>query len=201
MFKKIGDFILCCAFILILAAIVLSLLKSCNKDNSNVIDTKQKSIDSLNVLYQKSLLKVDGYESDLKSLNKELLVAQNTAQISETKYYQLKNRKVKPIYIENVNDCNDTIQSIYKYSVEKDSLCNSVISAKNLVIRVQDTIIKDNDSIKGELKNMLSLKNGEVQANKNIIEYQSKEIKKQKLIKNGYKLGVVALIVKMLFFK
>lgn len=201
MFKKIGNWLITIAFIAIILIIIFSAFKGCNKNTSSTIDVNQKSIDSLNILFQKSQLKVDKYESDLKYLNKELLIAQNNSQVAETKYYQLKNRKIKPTYIENVKDCNDTIQSIYKYSVEKDSLCKETIHGKNEVIRVQDIFIKVNDSIKKEHNFMIVNQGQEVKNLNEIIELEQKEVRKQKLGKNAYKIGFVALLIKTLFFK
>lgn len=199
--KNLKDWFWKIAFIAILILIIFSFFKRCDGNNTPIIDAKEKSIDSLNILFQKSQLKVDKYESDIKSLNKELLIAQNNSQISETKYYELKNRKVKPIYIESVKDCNDTIQSMYNYSIQKDSLCNNVILAKNSVIKSQDTIIKVNDSIKKEHNFMIVNQGQEVKNLNEIIEIEQKELRKEKLIKNGYKIGFVALLIKTLFFK
>lgn len=201
MFKKIGNWLITIAFTAIILIIIFSAFKGCNKDTSSTIDVNQKSIDSLNILFQKSQLKVDKYESDLKSLNKELLIAQNNSQITEAKYYELKNRKVKPIYIENISDCNDTIQTIYKYAIEKDSLCEKTIHSKNEVIRVQDIFIKVNDSIKKEHNFMIVNQGQEVKNLNEIIELEQKEVRKQKLGKNAYKIGFVALLIKTLFFK
>jgi len=201
MFKKIGNWLITIAFIAIILIIIFSAFKGCNKNTSSTIDVNQKSIDSLNILFQKSQLKVDKYESDLKSLNKELLIAQNNSQITEAKYYELKNRKVKPIYIENISDCNDTIQTIYKYAIEKDSLCEKTIHSKNEVIRVQDIFIKVNDSIKKEHNFMIVNQGQEVKNLNEIIELEQKEVRKQKLGKNAYKIGFVALLIKTLFFK
>lgn len=189
------------AFATVLIIVIFTFFKACNYKENNTIDVKQKSIDSLNVLFQKAQLKVDKYEIDLKSLNKELILAKNKSQISETKYYELKNRKVKPIYIESVKDCNDTIQSMYNYSIQKDSLCNDVILAKNSVIKSQDTIIKVNDSIKKEHNFMIINQGQEVKNLNEIIELEQKEVRKQKLGKNAYKIGFVALLIKTLFFK
>ena len=116
-------------------------------------------------------------------------------------YFNLKRLKSKPIYVENLSDCNDTIQSIYKYAVEKDSVCIVAIHGKNEVIRVQDAIIKENDSIKKEHKFMIVNQSKEVKNLNEIIEIEQKQLRKEKLIKNGYKIGFVALLIKTLFFK
>lgn len=201
MFKKIGNWLITIAFIAIILIIIFSTFKGCNKNTSSTIDANQKSIDSLNVLFQESESKIKSYESEIEVLNKDLVEAQNKAQISETKYFNLKRLKSKPIYVENVSDCNDTIQSIYKYAVEKDSVCIIAIHGKNEVIRVQDAIIKENDSIKKEHNFMIVNQGQEVKNLNDIIELEQKELRKEKLIKNGYKIGFVALLIKMLFFK
>lgn len=193
-------------FFIILLVISLSCFRNCNdklrfqSENNKYI----KSNDSLNILFQKSVLEIEKNERKLKILNEELLIAQNNSQVSETKYYALKNKKIKPIYIDNLVDCNDTIQYIYKYSISKDSLCNLAIIDKNLVINKQDTIIKTNLTEKKELKDMIDLKEN---ANKNlesIILQDKKEISQEKNKKNLWKItsiGLTGVILKMLIFK
>lgn len=188
--------------------IILSFLcfRNCNdKSRFQIVNNKYaKSNDSLNILFQKAVLETERHERNLKILNKELLIAQNNSQVSETKYYALKNKALKPKYIENVVDCNDTIKSIYKYAVSKDSLCNIVITDKNIVIKQQDTIIKTNLVEKSELVGMIDLKEN---ANKNlesIISNDKKEIKQEKNKKNLWKItsvGLTAVILKMIIFK
>lgn len=191
----------------IIITILISLcFRNCNDKSKFEIENNKyaKSNDSLNILFQKSVLEVERYERDLKKLNEELLIAQNNSQVSETKYYALKNKTIKPKYIDNVVDCNDTIQSIYKYAVSKDSLCNIVITDKNIVIKQQDTIIKTNLSEKKELVEMIDLKEN---ANKNlesIISNDKKEIKQEKNKKNIWKttsVGLALVVLKMIIFK
>jgi hypothetical protein len=201
MLKKLGNTLLVIAFIGIVIAIILSLPKACDNSYSPEVADRQKSIDSLNVLFQESESKIKSYESEIEVLNKDLVEAQNKAQISETKYFNLKRLKSKPIYVENVSDCNDTIQSIYKYAVEKDSVCIVAIHGKNEVIRVQDAIIKENDSIKKEHNFMIVNQGQEVKNLNEIIEIEQKQVRKESNIKNGYKIGFVALLIKTLFFK
>ncbi len=202
-FKKfINDWLTPIAIITICIFIILS-LRNCKEEKhvSNEEIQHQKSIDSLNVLFQKSALKVDKYESEIKVLNTDLVKAQNKTQIAETNYFALKNKKTPPVYIESVSDCNDTIQSMYNYVITKDSLCNDVIVGKNEVIRVQDTIIKKTDSTSNELKKMIVFKIEEVEDKNGIIKIREKEIKNQKFNKNAYKIGFVALLIKTIFFR
>lgn len=191
----------------IIITILISLcFRNCNDKSKFEIENNKyaKSNDSLNILFQKSVLEVERYERDLKKLNEELLIAQNNSQVSETKYYALKNKTIKPKYIDNVVDCNDTIQSIYKYAVSKDSLCNIVITDKNIVIKQQDTIIKTNLAEKRELVGMIDLKEN---ANKNlesIVSNDKKQIRQEKNKKNLWKItsvGLAGVILKMIIFK
>lgn len=193
-------------FFLTLIIISFFCFRNCSdKSRFEVQNSKyEKSNDSLRILEQKGQLKIEAYDRHLKQLSADLLVAQNNSQVSETKYYALKNKTVKPKYIENVVDCNDTIQNIYKYAVSKDSLCNVAIIDKNEVIQNQDTIIKTNVLEKQEYVGLLTLKDN---ANKNlesIIGNDKKEIRNQKLNKNIWKLtsvGLVGVILKMVIFK
>lgn len=193
-------------FFIILLVISLACFRNCNDKLRFQAENNKyaKSNDSLNILFQKSVLEIEKNERKLKILNEELLIAQNNSQVSETKYYALKNKIIKPKYIDNLVDCNDTIQYIYKYSISKDSLCNLAIIDKNLVINKQDTIIKTNLIEKKELKDMIDLKEN---ANKNlesIILQDKKEISQEKNKKNLWKItsiGLTGVILKMLIFK
>jgi len=193
-------------FFILILVISLACFRNCNDKLRFQAENNKyaKSNDSLNILFQKSVLEVERYERNLKILNEELLIAQNNSQVSETKYYALKNKTIKPKYIDNVVDCNDTIQSIYKYAVSKDSLCNIVITDKNIVIKQQDTIIKTNLAEKRELVGMIDLKEN---ANKNlesIVSNDKKQIRQEKNKKNLWKItsvGLAGVILKMIIFK
>jgi len=193
-------------FFILILVISLACFRNCNDKLRFQAENNKyaKSNDSLNILFQKSVLEVERHERNLKILNEELLIAQNNSQVSETKYYALKNKTIKPKYIDNVVDCNDTIQSIYKYAVSKDSLCNIVITDKNIVIKQQDTIIKTNLAEKRELVGMIDLKEN---ANKNlesIVSNDKKQIRQEKNKKNLWKItsvGLAGVILKMIIFK
>ena len=79
-------------FFMILMIMSFLLFRNCNDKSRFQVENKKylKSNDSLNIVYQKSVLKVEKYERWLVELNKELLIAQNNSQVSETKYYALK---------------------------------------------------------------------------------------------------------------
>lgn len=183
------------SFFILLLVVTFFCFRNCSdKSKMDIENSKyEKRNDSLRILEQKAELKIEAYERHLKDLNKKLFIAQNKSQISETKYYALKNKKVKPKYIENIVDCNDTIKTMYSYSILKDSLCDVVIQDKNDVIAKQDTIINVNLLEKKELFEVINLK---YNSNKNlqfIIDNNKKEINQQKLYKNVWKISTIVL--------
>lgn len=113
---------------------------------------------TLNVELEKTILQLEKYELRNKILTNELIQAKKKAQNSESKYYALKRKIIKPKYIESISDCNDSIVKIYEYVLVKDSLCEQLIKDKDLVIVKQDTIIKLNFYEKKELVKACDLK-------------------------------------------
>ena len=202
--KSIYDYLLIISIVAIIVIIFVSLFRSCEITEPSLIKRYESENDSLANIVKNSKMKIVEYDNEIKELYANLLIAQNDSQISETKYFALKNKKVKPIYIESIIDCNDTVQSLYKYSIVKDSLCKVAILDKNKVISVQDSTYKHQEKENKELKGIV-LKE-EVQ-NKNlneIITIEQKEVRKEKLNKNIYKLttlGLAGLILKILLFR
>ena len=178
----------------------------CNDTDKLDLENKkhEKTIDSLKSEHNKVMAKYNASEKELSILHNDLLSAQNRTQISETKLANLQRKTVKPQYIENVKDCNDTIQKVYELSVLKDSACNVVISDKNVEIAKQDTIIKFQEVQKSDL---LKANNLMENANKNlefINDNKTKQIRKEKLKKNFWKataVGVGIYAIKLLIFK
>lgn len=193
-------------FVVLLLTMIYFSFKGCN-DKSRLQTNNEKYIksnDSLNILYQKGILETEKYERNIKQLNADLLVAHNNSQVAETKYYNLKRAKDKPKYIENLSDCNDTIQSIHLYAITKDSLCNNVILAKNIEIKNQDLIIGQTNLQKKEYVGLLELEKNAKNNLNGIIDNQKKEIRNEKLKKNIWKLtsvGLTGVILKMIIFK
>lgn len=193
-------------FALILVLILLFAFFKCNDTDKLDLENQKhkKTIDSLKSEYNKVMLKYNESENQLVGLHSDLLLAQNKTQISETKLYNLQRKTYKPQYIENVKDCNDTIQKVYELSVLKDNACNVVISDKNLEIAKQDTIIKFQEVQKLDLLKANDLM---VNANKNlefINDNKTKQIRKEKLKKNFWKataVGIGIYAIKLLIFK
>ena len=193
-------------FALIVVLILIFAFFKCNdKDKLDLENKKhEKTIDSLKSEHNKVMAKYNASEKELSILHNNLLSAQNRTQISETKLYNLQRKTVKPQYIKNVKDCNDTIQKVYELSVLKDSACNVVISDKNVEIAKQDTIIKFQEVQKSDLLKANDLMEN---ANKNlefINDNKTKQIRKEKLKKNFWKataVGVGIYAIKLLIFK
>ena len=183
------------AIVLTMLIITFLLFRNCNNKSkyASVTDKYLKQNDSLNKLYLAGIDKINKDEASITQLNKDLLLAQNKSQIAETKYYSLQRSKEQPRYIENLTDCNDTVQKIHLYALTKDSLCNDVIFAKNNEIKNQDSIIKQTNSQKNQYIGLLALeKNAKTNLN-GIIDNNKKEIRAEKNKKNFWKLTAVTI--------
>lgn len=193
--------------ILIIAVAILCLLlfNKCNSNNGLQLANKdfKKQADSSRIASEKLILKVEKAEIDLNLLKKDLEKAHNKTDISEAKLYALQKESKKPRYIESVKDCNDTIQSIYSYSLKKDSICNVVISDKDNEISKQDTIIKIQEIQKKELILANDLTNNANQNLEKIIYNDNKQIKHERNKKNFWKttsVGLSLVVLKVLIF-
>jgi len=193
-------------FALIVVLILISAFFKCNITVKKHSENKkyEKTIDSLKTEHKKIMAKYQESENQLVGLYSDLLLAQNRTQVSETKLYNLQRKNYKPKYIENVKDCNDTIQKVYELSVLKDSACNVVILDKNTEIAKQDTIIKFQEVQK---KDLLQANDLMLNENKNlefVNENKTKQIRKEKLKKNFWKataIGIGTYALKLIIFK
>lgn len=181
--------------ILLIGTLIFICFNKC--DENRYLESKnqefRKTVDSSMVESKKLIFKFNQAEKELKSLNADLLEAHNRAQVSETNLYALQRKTVKPIYIENIVECNDTIQSVYAFSIKKDSMCNVVIADKNYEIKKQDEVIKIQEVQKSDL---LSANELTKNANKNlefIIINDKKQIKKERLKKNLWKIATIGV--------
>ncbi len=193
-------------FALIVVLILIFAFFKCNDTDKLDLENKkhEKTIDSLKVEYKEVMAKYDASEKEISILHNNLLSAQKNTRISEAKLATLQRKTYKPQYIENVKDCNDTIQKAYELSVLKDSACNVVISDKNVEISQQDSIIKFQEGQKAYLLQANDLMEN---ANKNlefINDNKTKQIRKEKLKKNFWKataVGVGIYSLKLIMFK
>lgn len=193
-------------FAIILVLVLIALFLKCNDTSKLDLENKkhEKTIDSLKTEHKKVMDKYNESEKQLSILHNDLLLAHNRTKVSETKLANLQKKNNKPQYIENVKDCNDTIQKVYELSVLKDSVCNEVILNKDVEIAKSDSIIKFQE---GQKNDLLIANDLMVNANKNlefINENKTKQIRKEKLKKNFWKataIGVGTYTLKLLIFK
>jgi len=191
---------------LLLLIMTFLFFKGCGEKSNLQVknDRYKKSNDSLNVVYQKTVLNIEKYERDIYILRNDLAKAKVDVKKVEVKYNSLKNKTVKPKYIELIADCNDTIQSIYKRSIEKDSLCDIVVEGKNFVIVKQDSIITLDSLAKKDLFKMVDIKSNENKNLESVVLNNKKEIRNEKVKKNFWKISSISLIgviLKMVIFK
>lgn len=152
------------------------------------------SNDSIRIVFEKQKLLSEKLEIALEIANKELLVAQNNSQVSETKLYNLQKKSKRPEYINELQPCNDSIQIIYEYSVLKDSACNLALSDKNVQIEKLDTIVKIQETEKANLTDFV--KNLETER---IIDKKQNFVEKKK--KTFWQVVSVTLTAIALYFK
>ena len=163
-------------FVILIFGLIFCMLK-CN-EKTYQLDSKEinlrQSIDSSRIEFEKLKIVQEKLQLDLDIANKELLIAHNNSQISETKLYNLQKKSKQPIYVPEIKPCNDSLQSLYNFSVKKDSACNSVISNKNIELNKKDTIINIQNKEKTVLTN--SVKNQEFDNKKlnDIVEIKDK---------------------------
>lgn len=172
-----------------------------NKENLQAIETDYNfSKDSSRIAIEKIKLELEKSEIKIELLNEDLVEVNNKVQVSETKFYRLQKKTTKPIYIEKIVDCNDSLQSCYNLSIEKDSLCNDIISEKNYIIDMKDSII---DIHKNDKSNLHILNNLELHLNKKadlVIFDQKKVIKIEKNKKNFWQYTAAILTAVSIFF-
>jgi hypothetical protein len=102
------------------------------------------------------------------------------SKILERKLHQLQNKtSVKPLYVDNVIDCNDTIKSIFEIGLLKDSICNNIISDKNKIIVNSFKIIKTDSIQKSVLLGVVEKKDFAIAVQDQFIENQKKQVKKE----------------------
>jgi hypothetical protein len=169
--------------IIVIVVLAFFLLKSCNGNSVN--ETKKAKLlknkfDSLQKLSNTNLDKFHDAEMVLKIVidsNKSLF---KQSKILERKLHQLQNKtSVKPLYVDNVIDCNDTIKSIFEIGLLKDSICNNIISDKNKIIVNSFKIIKTDSIQKSVLLGVVEKKDFAIAVQDQFIENQKKQVKKE----------------------
>jgi len=209
-------------FVLILVIITLILLlKSCGSEKSNLEIENAKLTEQAKTnkdfgkyyldQYNESKSKEDSLKRQSVSLKQQNLVLEQTALKSLIALRNAQKRTTRPIYIKELQPCNDSLQKMYEYSIIKDSLCDKTITDKDSIIYNNKRTIK-NDSITIALaerqksflenaneKNLMAIKILDT-----IILNDKKTIRNEKIKKNFWKVttaGLGALILKMLLIK
>lgn len=144
-------------FILILVIIALILLlKSCGIEKLNLqIENEKLSEQAKNNKdfgqfylnqYNQTTDKYDSLKKQSTSLKQQNLILEQKASKSLIALRNAQKQTTKPIYIEELQPCNDSLQNMYEYSIIKDSLCDKTITDKDSIIDNNKKTIK-NDSL------------------------------------------------------
>lgn len=145
--------------LIVIVILAFCLLKSCNNEKSEEQKSYKKEKDSL----QKVNSNLEFQNSELSEQNTQIIDAVNSlseaSKQTERILYQLqKKTAVKPTYVPEISDCNDTIQHLYNVGLQKDSLCNNVIATKDSIIVKKDVIIGNDGVVKSNLKKIIDNK-------------------------------------------
>ena len=167
--------------ILALFFFIILNLKQCNSINESAKTILlEKSNDSLSLVFKMLKLSNKKLQIQFELANLDLLDAQNQSQISETKLASLQRQRTRPLYVPEIVNCNDTIQSLYDFSMKKDSASKVVIFNKTFQIIKLDTIIKIQEREKNNLTDYVKDSKIETDNLKSIIEIKNKEFNIQK---------------------
>ena len=179
--------------ILILFAFIFFTKKCTNEikgffGESKEIDLRYSN-DSIRIQFEKQKILSEKLELALEIANKELLVAQNNSQVSETKLYNLQNKFKRPAYVPELQPCNDSIQVQYKYSIQKDSACNETIAFKNTEIDKLNIKVYILDTTKANLTDFVKTMEAEKNFDKKVVQ-----VEKSKKTFWQYTTGVLAVV-------
>lgn len=129
---------------LLIAGLILICFQNCNDNKSAV--SENKSLEN-NVKSEQS--KADKYFYDFKKKETEFIELEKKYNLSKLEskakiktLAEAQTKEVKPKYIENIANCNDTVAKVYNYSKYKDSLANVVIFSLNKNILDADCLIE-----------------------------------------------------------
>lgn len=167
--------------ILVLFCFIILNIKQCNSTTESAKTILlEKSNDSLGMVFKMLKLSNKKLQIEFELANLDLLDAQNQSQISETKSANLQRQRTRPLYVPEIVNCNDTIQSLYDFSLKKDSASKMVIFNKTFQIIKLDTIIKIQEREKNNLTDYVKNSKIETDNLKSIIEIKNKEFNVQK---------------------
>lgn len=145
--------------LIVIVILAFCLLKSCNNDKSDEQKYDKKEKDSLKNI--NSNLKFQNNELAHKNAKTEnaLKILSEASKKTERLLYRLQQKTaLQPSYVADIADCNDTIQQLYNVGLQKDSLCNNIITTKDSIIVKKDIIIGNDSVIKVNLKKIIDNK-------------------------------------------
>jgi hypothetical protein len=199
--------------IIVIVVLVFCLIKSCNgksateTQNAKLQDEAQTNKD-FGQFYLNQYNQTKDKEDSLKKVNIALeqqnSILEQTSLKSKNALLQLQKASKKPQYINELQPCNDTLQKVYEYSVQKDSACNETISQLDSVIYGKNEIIKNDKATislgerqKGYLESANEKNLMAIEVLDKIIENQKKQVKKEKKKKTFWQIvaGVLTVFI------
>lgn len=188
---------------ILLGFLVVFIFKSCQPQPTPAGQTMSKN----EIAKQKEIANDYKFKYEILEIENAKLIQKKdslkaVAELSKNNYYQLK--RTKPKYIETVTNCNDTLQAVYTFVVQKDSLCNVAMQNLDNVIFSQDSVKKVDESQKKLLLNSILIKDNLLNNSEKQNFKLENEVKTQKKNKNLWKtatIGAVVIIGKLVLFK
>ena len=193
-------------WISIVSYLIIMLFHKCDGWGMNT-DIATDTFSKNEIAKQKEIANNYKFQFDILEIENAKLIQEKdslkaVAELAKNNYYQLK--RTKPKYIENVIDCNDTLQAVYTFAVKKDSACNVAIQNLDNVIFTQDSIKDIDDAQKKLLLNSILVKDNLLRNEEKNTQNLTESVKNEKSKKNLWKtatLGAVIIIGKFVLFK
>lgn len=175
--------------ILIVALVFLIFQNTCNRPKVSLANIKQAELQS--TFYFNEYLKENKKRIDAEKLAETLKIEQE----KQLKSWQNRRQISKVIQpIEDIIDCNDTIQQIAKIAHINDSLCIGLVSSYAKVLKQKDTVLWFSKKEIFNLETSLDFKEKQIEAINQNFQSVNKQLKKEKNKKIFWKVacGVLA---------
>lgn len=198
---------------LLLGFFVMLFFRGCNHESS----TTAVGLTKNEISIQKQLVNDYKHKFDILEIENAKLIQQKdslkvVAELSKNNLLKLQHQRINPPkYIDKIADCNDTLQSVFRWGIQKDSACNVAIQNLDNVIFAQDSI-KDIDDAQKKLllKSILvkdNLLNNSEKENLNLVKETTdltNSVKQESNKKNFWKTTAAAAgleILRRIIFK
>lgn len=190
----------------ILVPIFFLSIKGCNQTTNlekenKVLSEKAKTNKDFGQYY---LDMSNAKDDQIRFLKKEIESLNKSVNKKQIVLKAAQKQTIKPIYIPQLQPCNDSLQLVYAKSVLKDSLCNGVIAGKDSIIDKNAKVISLQDYQKLHLLSAIEKNQLAIAVQDTIIFNDKKIIKNEKSKKTFWKLTTVGLgivILKLLLIK